>query len=61
MPRYCHLPIYIFSGDHVRCPRLRPANTDALAGSVAELKRSVAQIRTRWPNTRIIIRGDSGF
>jgi len=28
---------------------------------VEELKRIVAQIRTRWPNTRIIIRGDSGF
>ena len=26
-----------------------------------ELKRIVAQIRTLWPNTRIIIRGDSGF
>ena len=43
------------------CARLRPANIDASAGSVEELKRIVAQIRTLWPNTRIIIRGDSGF
>jgi len=58
---YCYLPLYIFSGEHVLCARLRPANIDASAGSVEELKRIVAQIRTRWPNTRIIIRGDSGF
>ena len=28
---------------------------------VAELERIVGQIRARWPNTRIVIRGDSGF
>ena len=35
---------------------------DALrAGSVTELARIIGQIRQRWPDVRIIIRGDSGF
>jgi hypothetical protein len=58
---YCYLPLYIFSGEHLLCARLRPSNIDASAGSVEELERIVAQIRARWPETKIIIRGDSGF
>ena len=58
---YCYLPLYIFCGEHLLCARLRKADIDASAGSVEELTRIVAQIRARWPNTRIIIRGDSGF
>lgn len=58
---YCYLPLYIFSGEHLLCARLRPSNIDASAGSVQELTRIVAQIRRRWPDTRIVIRGDSGF
>jgi hypothetical protein len=58
---YCYLPLYIFAGEHLLCARLREANQDASAGSVEELERIVAQIRQRWPATRIIIRADSGF
>ncbi len=58
---YCYLPLYIFCGEHLLCARLRPSNRDAAAGSVEELSRVVEQIRARWPKTRIIIRGDSGF
>lgn len=58
---YCYLPLYIFSGDHLLCVRLREANIDASAGSLAEVERIVGQIRARWPETRIILRGDSGF
>lgn len=58
---YCYLPLYIFCGEHVLCARLRPANIDGAAGTVDELKRIVARIRTRWPNTQIVLRGDSGF
>jgi hypothetical protein len=58
---YCYLPLYIFSGDHLLCARLRPSNQDASAGSLPEVKRIVAQIRVRWKQTRIILRGDSGF
>ena len=58
---YCYLPLYIFCGEHLLCARLRSANRDAADGSVEELQRIVAQIRERWPKTRIMIRGDSGF
>jgi hypothetical protein len=58
---YCFLPLYIFCGDHLLCARLRPADIDASAGSVKELERIVSQIRSKWPDIRIIIRGDSGF
>jgi hypothetical protein len=58
---YCYLPLYIFCGEHLLCVRLREANTDASAGSLSELQRVVEQIRGRWPEVRIIVRGDSGF
>ena len=58
---YCYLPLYIFCGEHLLCARQRPSDQDGAAGSVEELERIVAQIRARWPKTRIMIRGDSGF
>jgi hypothetical protein len=58
---YCYLPLYIFCGEHLLCARLRPSDIDASAGAVKELERIIAQIRSRWPDVRIIIRGDSGF
>lgn len=58
---YCYLPLYIFCGEHLLCARLRASNRDASHGSVEELERIVGQIRARWPKTRIVIRGDSGF
>ena len=58
---YCFLPLYIFCGDHLLCARLRPADIDASAGSVKELRRIVSKIRNKWPDVQIIVRGDSGF
>jgi len=58
---YCYLPLYIFSGEHLLCARLRGANIDASAGSMAEIQRIVEQIRRPWPEVRITLRGDSGF
>jgi hypothetical protein len=58
---YCYLPLYIFCGEHVVCARLRQSNTDASAGSLAEIERIVGQIRAAWPEVKIILRGDSGF
>jgi hypothetical protein len=58
---YCYLPLYIFCGEHLLCARLRPSDIDASAGSVKELERIVRQIRSGWPDVRIIIRGDSDF
>jgi hypothetical protein len=58
---YCYLPLYIFAGDQLLCARLRPANQDAAAGSLDEVKRIVAQLRGRWPEVKIVLRADSGF
>lgn len=58
---YCFLPLYVFCGDRLLCARLRPSNIDGSAGSVKILSRIVAQIRSRWPEVRIIVRADSGF
>ena len=58
---YCYLPLYIFCGEHVLCARLRQSNSDASAGSLAEIESIVSQIRAAWPDVKIILRGDSGF
>jgi hypothetical protein len=58
---YCYLPLYIFAGDQLLCVRLRPANQDAAAGSLEEVKCIVAQLRRRWPEVKIVLRADSGF
>ena len=58
---YCYLPLYIFCGDHLLCARLRPADIDASAGALKQLRRIVARLREQWPRVRITIRGDSGF
>ena len=58
---YCYLPLYIFCGRHLLAARLRRSNIDGAAGAIDEVARIVAQIRRRWPRTRILLRGDSGF
>jgi Transposase DDE domain group 1 len=58
---YCYLPLYIFCGRHLLAAKLRPADIDGAAGAVEEIARIAAQIRARWPDTRIILRADSGF
>jgi len=58
---YCYLPLYIFCGEHLLVAKLRRSNIDGAAGAREELERVVAQIRKRWPATRIVLRADSGF
>jgi hypothetical protein len=58
---YCYLPLYIFSGEHLLCARLRTADQDAAAGCTQEVERMVGQIRQAWPEVQITVRGDSGF
>lgn len=58
---YCYLPLYIFSGEHLLCAKLRRSNIDGAAGAREEVERIVAQIRARWPQVKIILRADSGF
>jgi hypothetical protein len=58
---YCYLPLYIFCGEHLLCARLREADQDGAAGTREELERIIARIRRKWPQVRIIVRGDAGF
>jgi hypothetical protein len=58
---YCYLPLYVFCGRHLLAAKLRRSNIDGSAGTVEEVARIVAQIRQRWPEVRILLRGDSGF
>ncbi len=47
--------------DQLLAVRLRQANQDASAGSLPELQRIVARLRTRRPKLKITLRGDFGF
>jgi hypothetical protein len=58
---YCYLPLYICAGEHLLVAKLRRANIDGAAGALEEVERVVGQIRVRWPDTRIMLRADSGF
>ena len=58
---YCYLPLYVFCGRHLLAAKLRRSNIDGSAGAVEEVERIVGQIRTRWPEVRIVLRADSGF
>jgi len=41
--------------------KLRTSDRDAASGAVEEMARIVEHIRSRWPEVKITIRGDSGF
>ena len=58
---YCYLPLYVFCGRHLLASKLRRSNIDGSAGAVEEVARIVGQIRTRWPEVRVVLRADSGF
>lgn len=58
---YCYLPLYVFCGSHPLVAYLRPSNIDGAKHSRAIVKLLVQKIRTRWPDVKIVIRGDSGF
>ena len=58
---YCYLPLYAFCGEHLLAAELRPSNIDGSAGTVQVMEHLVSSIRKHWPDTQIILRGDSGF
>src|SRR5690606_17381719 len=58
---YCYMPLYVTCGDELLVAMLRKSNIDACDGTVPVLERLVEAIRDKFPNTRIILRGDSGF
>lgn len=57
----CYAPLYIFCGKHLLAAKLRPSNVDPAEGALAELQRVIGQIRVRWSETRILVRGDSAY
>ena len=59
--QYCYLPLYVFAGDHLLVAQLRTSDRDAGDGSTEVLAHLVIRLRERWPQTRIIVRADSGF
>ena len=58
---YCFLPLYIFCGKHLLVSYLRHAMKSASLHAGAVLKLVIKAIRKKWPDVRIIVRGDSGF
>ena len=58
---YCFLPLYIFCGDQLLTAYLRPSSVGAAHHVRPITKLLVAKIRSRWPNTKIILRADSAF
>src|SRR5262249_40681194 len=58
---YCYLPLYVFCGRHLLLAKLRRADRDPAAGVVEEVERLIDRIRTKWPNTRILLRADADF
>lgn len=58
---YCFLPLYVFCGDQILVSYLRPSSVGAAHHARGITKLLVQKIRSRWPNTKIILRGDSGF
>ena len=57
----CYAPLYLFCGKHLLAAKLRPANVDPAEGALEELQRVMQHIRSRWPQTRILVRGDSAY
>ncbi|WP_090580887.1 transposase [Nitrosomonas sp. Nm58] len=55
------MPFYVFCGSQLLVAYLRSAKRDAAKHAGAVLKCLVKTIRARFPHTRIIFRGDSGF
>jgi hypothetical protein len=58
---YCYLPLFCFAGEVILWAQLRPSDIDASEGTVEALEKIVAALRQRFPQVRIIVRGDSGF
>ncbi|QEG41917.1 IS1380 family transposase [Roseimaritima ulvae] len=58
---YCFLPLYVFCDDHLLVSHLRPSKVGAAHHARPITKLLIQKIRSRWPDVKIIIRGDSGF
>jgi hypothetical protein len=59
--QHCYLPLYVFCGQAMLACYLRPSKIDGAKHAAALIKLLVTRLRQAWPNTRFIVRGDSGF
>jgi hypothetical protein len=57
----CFLPLYFVAGHELLVARLRTSDCNPMEGVIEDLERVVRQIRDRWPDVRIYVRGDSAF
>jgi hypothetical protein len=58
---HCYLPLYVFCGQAMLACYLRPSKIDGAKHAAALIKLLVTRLRRAWPDTRFIVRGDSGF
>jgi hypothetical protein len=58
---YCFLPLYVFCGEKLVTALLQPSSEDGAKHAGVVLKIIVRKLRSKWPNVKIIYRGDSGF
>ena len=59
--QHCYLPLYVFCGQAMLACYLRPSKIDGAKHAAALIKLLVTRLRQAWPNTRLVVRGDSGF
>jgi hypothetical protein len=58
---HCYLPLYVFCGRAMLACVLRRSRIDGAKNAAAVIKLLVQRLRQAWPDTRIIVRADSGF
>ena len=58
---HCYLPLYVFCGQALLACVLRPSKIDGAKHAAAVIKLIVARLRRSWPETKFIVRADSGF
>ena len=58
---YCFLPLYVFCGSQLLVSYLRRSNQDQAKHSWAILSLLVKFLRQKWPDVKIIFRGDAGL
>jgi hypothetical protein len=58
---HCYLPLYLFCGQAMLACVLRPSKIDGARHAVAVIKLLVTRLHRAWPDTRFIVRADSGF
>lgn len=58
---YCYLPLYVFCGQVMLACVLRASRIDGAQNAAAVLKLIIKTLRHAWPDTRFIVRADSGF